>query len=248
MSDITSLSLDEKIVGTRDLLEQAVAQFPPVAFASSFSAEDMILLEMIAHSALDVEVFTLDTGRLNEETHALIAQATDRFAIPIRILSPGSEMLENFTADHGANAFYRSIELRQRCCDIRKIQPLKRALAGKGAWLTGQRRQQSVTRATLETSEWDTGNGLQKFNPLAYWSRKDVWEYIEREALPYNALHDQGYASIGCAPCTRAITPGEDERAGRWWWEDPDTKECGLHATPGKTTAHPATISGMQPK
>lgn len=247
MPDTTALSFDEKIAGTRALLELAVDQFPPVAFASSFSAEDMILLEMIATSALDVEIFTLDTGRLNEETHTLIALAAERFSIPVRILSPESGALEDFTADHGANAFYRSIDLRQRCCDIRKIQPLKRALDGKGAWITGQRRQQSVTRATLRTSEWDAGNGLQKFNPLAYWSHKDVWAYIEREALPYNALHDQGYASIGCAPCTRAITQGEDERAGRWWWEDPDTKECGLHAVPGKATTISSTISGNRP-
>ncbi|CAN0541717.1 unnamed protein product, partial [Laminaria digitata] len=222
-------SLDDRVREAVDTIGQAVRDFAPVAFASSLSAEDMVLLDLISASTLDIDVFTLDTGRLNPETHDLLAAAATRYDLPLNIYTPQAGPLERFVGDHGTNAFYDSVEQRQACCEIRKIAPLRRALDGKKSWITGQRRQQSVTRSAIGLSEWDSANALQKFNPLAFWSRTDVWAYIKQHAVPYNRLHDEGYASIGCAPCTRPITVGEDERAGRWWWETPDTKECGLH-------------------
>jgi phosphoadenosine phosphosulfate reductase len=211
------------------LLRRTVQARPPVALASSFSIEDMVLVDLIRRGALDVEVFMLDTGRLHEETHALVAAVRRRYGISVKVYFPDAAALEPFIAAHGPNAFYDSIEARQRCCAIRKVEPLRRALAGRGAWITGQRRQQSATRRALPVEEWDAAHGLHKLNPLAEWTAAEVRDYIAAHDVPYNPLHDQGYASIGCAPCTRAITPGEDIRAGRWWWEDADSRECGLH-------------------
>lgn len=217
------------------LLRRTVRTRAPVALASSFSIEDMVLLDLICRTALDIEVFMLDTGRLHEETHALVAAVRQRYRNPVRVYLPDAAALEPFLAAHGPNAFYDSVEARQRCCAIRKVEPLRRALAGKGAWITGQRRQQSVTRRALPIEEWDAAHGLHKINPLAEWTTGDVRRYIAAHDVPYNPLHDRGYASIGCAPCTRAITPGEDIRAGRWWWEDAGGRECGLH-TSGRPT------------
>ncbi len=204
----------------------------PAVFASSFGAEDMVLLDLIARHALPIRVFTLDTGRLPEETYALIDRARERYRLPIDVYTPDARRLQGFVREHGVNAFYASVELRKECCAMRKTEPLARALVAKGAWITGLRRAQSVTRSEVALEEFDAVHGLPKFNPLADWSDDDVWAYLRARNVPYNALHDRGYPSIGCAPCTRAVEPGEDVRAGRWWWEAPEHKECGLHRRP----------------
>ena len=213
-------------------MQDAVARHAPAAFASSFGAEDMVLLDMIARLSLEVEVFTLDTGRLHEETLDLIERSRDRYRVPIRVMAPGAKSLEAFVKENGVNAFYRSIELRKQCCEIRKMQPLRRALAGKALWITGLRREQSVTRTEIEFLDFDAANDLMKLNPLADWSESEVGEYLKHFDVPVNPLHARGFPSIGCAPCTRAVEPGEDPRAGRWWWEQPETRECGLHVAP----------------
>jgi phosphoadenosine phosphosulfate reductase len=215
-----------------DILRRAAYDHAPAALASSFGAEDMVLIDLIAKNALPIRVFTLDTGRLPEETHALIDRVRAAYRISVEIHAPAASALEPFVSANGVNAFYASPALREECCAIRKTQSLARALSGKGAWITGLRRAQSVTRHEIAIEEFDAVHGLPKFNPLAEWSRDDVWSYLRKYQVPYNALHDRGYASIGCAPCTRAIEPGEDERAGRWWWERAIKKECGLHGRP----------------
>jgi len=223
------------------LLRDGIARHAPAAFASSFGAEDMVLLDLIARLELDVDVFTLDTGRLHEETRDLIARSGERYGRPIRILAPQAAALEEFTGRFGVNAFYRDIALRRQCCAIRKTEPLARALAGKALWITGLRREQSVTRAAVTPLEHDAANGLMKLSPLAEWTHEDVWDYLRQFDVPVNALHARGFPSIGCAPCTRAVQPGEDPRAGRWWWEHPATRECGLHiAADGRLVRGPA--------
>lgn len=219
----------QKVDAARLLLRRIARDFAPAAFASSLSAEDMVLTDLIFTDSLPIEAFTLDTGRLPDETYALIDAIADRYAARLRVLSPRAEGIESYVENHGVNGFYRSVELRKRCCHIRKVEPLRRALAGKRAWITGLRREQAVSRAVVRASGFDTENGLHKFNPLVDWTHAEVWHYIRRFDVPYNVLHDRGYPSIGCAPCTRAITAGEDMRAGRWWWENPEGKECGLH-------------------
>jgi phosphoadenosine phosphosulfate reductase len=214
------------------MLARIAREHAPAAFASSFGAEDMVLLDLVARHAPSIGVFTLDTGRLPEETLALIARARGHFGLPIAVFYPNAAPLEAFVAARGINAFYESVELRQACCGIRKIEPLRRALQGKAAWVTGLRRGQAAIRSTVAIEEFDGAHGMPKFNPLADWSEDDVWAYIAERAVPYNALHDRGYRSVGCAPCTRATEPGEDVRAGRWWWESPEHKECGLHRRP----------------
>jgi len=209
-------------------LKQIEVTQSPTAFACSFGAEDMVLLDAIARHARKIEVFTLDTGRLPEETHALFETVRDKYPIAIRTYCPDASTVEAWIEQNGPNAFYKSVAQRQQCCHIRKVEPLQRALAGKKSWVTGLRREQSAARHTLEREAWDHGNGLIKINPLLEWTNDDVWDYIKVNGVPYNALHDRGYPSIGCAPCTRAVQPGEDIRAGRWWWES-SAKECGLH-------------------
>ncbi len=240
------MRLDARIAEAAARLREAVGAHAPAAFASSFGAEDMVLLDLIAKLGLDVDVFTLDTGRLPQETHDLIARARSEYGRPIRILFPDAAEVEAFVASHGSNAFYEGIELRKRCCEIRKLVPLRRALQGKRLWITGLRREQSVTRADVAVLEHDAGNGLMKLNPLADWSEQEVWAYLRKLDVPVNALHARGYPSIGCAPCTRAVQPGEDPRAGRWWWEQPTSRECGLHLDPqGRLvrTARPSSSS-----
>jgi phosphoadenosine phosphosulfate reductase len=226
------MTLDVRIAEASRQLRDAVAAHAPAAFASSFGVEDMVILDLIHGLGLEVEVFTLDTGRLHEETHALIAQAREHYGRPIRVLFPEAAQVEAFVAEHGDNAFYRSIALRKACCEIRKLVPLRRALQGKRLWIAGLRREQSVTRADVQVLARDETFGLMKLNPLADWSEAEVWEYARRFGVPTNPLHQRGFPSIGCAPCTRAVQPGEDPRAGRWWWEQPDTRECGLHMDP----------------
>ena len=229
-------------------LRKIAADHAPAVFASSFGAEDMVVFDLIARHALPIRVFTLDTGRLPEETLALIDRTRERYRLPIDIYAPDTGALEAFVAANGVNAFYRSVDLRMGCCAVRKTEPLKRALAGKGAWITGRRREQSASRHDVAPEEFDALHGLPKFNPLADWTSEDVWRYLRAHDVPYNALHDRGYPSIGCAPCTRAVRPGEDPRAGRWWWEASEQKECGLHRPSTQSTtvapgARPQTVT-----
>lgn len=223
------MNLEHKIRQVRTLLDAVQADYAPVVFANSFGAEDMVLTDLIGRYYPAIEMFTLDTGRLPEETYSLMQQVEDRYHIHIRLYFPESTAVEEYVAQHGPNGFYDSVELRKACCHMRKVVPLKRALRGKRAWITGLRRDQAPTRKDLTEVEFDPDNGLQKISPLLDWELSDVWAYLKEFRVPYNLLHDKGYTSIGCAPCTRAITPGEDVRAGRWWWENPETKECGLH-------------------
>jgi phosphoadenosine phosphosulfate reductase len=213
----------------RALLRDAVIAHGPAVFTTSLGLEDMVVLDLIVAEALEVEIVTLDTGRLPEATHALLDRARDRYRRPIRALHPDATALEAFVLAEGTNAFYRSVALRQRCCAIRKVEPLGRALAGRGLWITGLRRAQSVTRGALAPLVHDAEHGLWKLSPLADWSIDDVQAHVAAHDVPVSPLHAQGYPSVGCAPCTRAVQPGEDERAGRWWWESPQTRECGLH-------------------
>jgi len=226
------MSIEARAAEVVTLLSRVASDHAPVALASSFGAEDMVLIDLVARHALPIEILTLDTGRLPEETHVQIDRVREHYGLAIHVLHPDAAALEAFVAANGANAFYRSIELRQACCAIRKADPLDRGLAGKRGWITGQRRSQSITRAELAVEEFDGERGIPKFNPLADWSEADVWNYLRSNAVPWHPLHAQGYPSIGCAPCTRPIEPGEDLRAGRWWWEQPEHRECGLHRRP----------------
>lgn len=226
-----SPALQDKLTHTIALLQRIAAEFSPAVFANSLGAEDMVLTDLIAREQIGIDIFSLDTGRLPAETYALMQQTAETYpSKPVTVFFPRAESVEQYVNSQGINAFYGSIDARKECCRIRKLEPLARALAGKAAWVTGLRREQSTTRTDMQEQEWDAGNGLQKFNPLLAWSEKEVWAYIKALNVPYNALHDQHYPSIGCAPCTRAIAVGEDVRAGRWWWENPENKECGLHA------------------
>jgi phosphoadenosine phosphosulfate reductase len=221
--------LHQKIDQTRSVLANAVRDYAPVVFANSLGAEDMVLTDLIDKYQPDIEMFSLDTGRLPPETYDLMQEVRARYNVPLQIFFPEASQIEQYVAQNGVNGFYDSVELRKSCCHIRKVEPLRRALSGKRAWITGMRREQAATRGVLQVSVFDVDNGLQKFNPLLDWSNADVWEYLKQHEVPYNKLHDRFYPSIGCAPCTRAITPGEDIRSGRWWWENTQNKECGLH-------------------
>jgi phosphoadenosine phosphosulfate reductase len=201
-------------------------------FTSSLGAEDQVLIDMIAEQAPQFPVATIDTGRLPEETYAVMEAVKERYGLIIQDWFPDKQAVEQMVNDKGPNLFYRSIDNRKLCCNVRKVQVLNRILAGKRAWVSGLRRSQGQTRASTELIEYDAARDLFKIHPLVEWSQDDVWAWIKSRNVPYNALHDAGYPSIGCAPCTRAITAGEDERAGRWWWEAPENKECGLHVDP----------------
>jgi len=201
-----------------------------IGFSSSLGAEDQVITEMLAGIDKNVNIFTLDTGRMFPETYEVLHRTTNRYGLNIRVMFPDAGQVEKMVNSKGINLFYESIENRKLCCHIRKIEPLQRALKGLDAWITGLRRQQSVTRHEMKLVEWDQTNALIKINPLVEWSDEQVWNYIKERNIPYNKLHDQGFPSIGCQPCTRAIEAGEDIRAGRWWWELPENKECGLHS------------------
>jgi phosphoadenosine phosphosulfate reductase len=232
MIDPADPTLAARVNAAGVLLGRVAPAYAPAVFASSFGAEDMVVLDLIARARLPIRVFTLDTGRLPQETHDLIHRARRHYGIAIDVYTPQADAVQSFVHDHGTNAFYDSVALRQQCCGIRKSEPLRRALSGAGAWITGMRRAQGVTRQAIAIEEHDATHGLPKFNPLADWSEDEVWAHLRERRVPWNALHDRGYPSIGCAPCTRPIQPGEDIRAGRWWWERPDQKECGLHRRP----------------
>jgi phosphoadenosine phosphosulfate reductase len=222
-------NLEEKIGRVKSLLAQVEREYSPAAFANSLGAEDMVLTDLIANHFPAIEIFSLDTGRLPQETYDLLQQANQRYRRKIKVYFPEAMAVEEYVRVNGVNGFYDSVSQRKSCCHVRKVEPLKRALEGKRAWITGLRREQAASRQTLQESVFDTDHCLQKFNPLIDWSEADVWAYLRAHEVPYNALHDRGYPSIGCAPCTRAVKPGEDVRAGRWWWESADQKECGLH-------------------
>lgn len=229
LTDALVASVHAKRAQVLALLKAAAAEFPAITFANSYGAEDMVLTDLIAKENLPIEIFSLDTGRLPAETYTLMSDVENTYAIKPVVFFPRHEAVESYVRGKGINAFYESIDLRKACCHMRKVEPLQRALAGKQAWITGMRAEQATTRSALPTREYDAGNQLEKFNPLSDWTEKEIWAYIRLHNVPYNALHDQFYPSIGCAPCTRAVAMGEDIRAGRWWWEDPTSKECGLH-------------------
>jgi phosphoadenosine phosphosulfate reductase len=231
---VNTSEFEALVAETRATLERVANEFSPAVLASSLAAEDMVLTDLILRAKLPIGIFSLETGRLHAETLAVLDKIKATYGYDVELFRPQPQAVEQYVTQNGLNAFYDSVDMRKECCRIRKVEPLQRALVGKKAWLTGQRRAQSSTRAELLIEEFDEGHGLAKFNPLANWSESDVWHYIRSNNVPYNALHDKGYPSIGCEPCTRAIQPGEDVRAGRWWWENPESKECGLHVVDGK--------------
>lgn len=200
-----------------------------IALASSLSIEDQVLTDMICRIDRQTRIFTLDTGRLFPETYSLMERTNMTYGIRIELFFPDYREVEKMVAEEGVNLFYESVEKRRRCCHVRKLEPLKRAFAGLKVWICGLRHEQSVTRNSLQRVEWDEMNQMIKVNPLIDWTEAQTWQYIREKGVPYNKLHDQGFSSIGCQPCTRAIQAGEDVRAGRWWWESPEHKECGLH-------------------
>lgn len=200
-----------------------------IALSSSLGAEDQVLTHMVAQINPKTKIFTLDTGRLFPETYDLIDRTNRKYKLSIQVYFPHADKVQEMVNNKGINLFYDSIENRKLCCQIRKLEPLKRAFQGLNAWICGLRSDQAVTRQEIGVVEWDEANKLIKINPLAKWSEQQVWDYIKTHKIPYNPLHDKNYPSIGCLPCTRAVMEGEDIRAGRWWWENPDTKECGLH-------------------
>ena len=229
LTDELVQSVTSKRAQVLALLKSASTEFNAITFANSYGAEDMVLTDIIMKESLPIEIFSLDTGRLPAETYTLMGEVESTYQTKPVVFFPKHEAVEQYVRTNGINAFYESIELRKACCHMRKVEPLQRALAGKQAWVTGMRAEQAATRTSLPAREFDAGNQLEKFNPLSDWTEKEVWAYIRMFNVPYNALHDQFYPSIGCAPCTRAVAMGEDIRAGRWWWEDPTSKECGLH-------------------
>lgn len=237
-------AMQQKVAELTRTLVRVALEHSPAALASSLSAEDMIITDVVLKSALDIEILTLDTERLHADTLDVIAAIRKRYGYDVRVFRPDPRALAEYVARHGRDAFYQSVELRRQCCYIRKVEPLNRALAGKEAWITGQRRQQAATRAELKLQEFDAARGIVKFNPLADWSEDEVWSYIRAFDVPYNALHDQGYRSIGCAPCTRPTVAGEDVRAGRWWWETREARECGLHVAADDRPVRAAAESG----
>ncbi len=231
---LLDLQTRAKAMTPSGLLTMVAQRFPGrVALASSFGVEDQVLTDLLGRLAPPLPIFTLDTGRLPQETYDVLDATRKRYGIEIQVLFPNRTDVEELVGRSGVNSFYDSVESRKACCHARKVAPLRRKLGQLEAWITGLRREQAPTRQQVELVEWDETNGLFKINPLAGWTSEQVWEYIRLHHVPYNALHDRGYPSIGCAPCTRAVEPGQDIRAGRWWWETPEHKECGLHVVDG---------------
>lgn len=228
---IAFLQAQTKEMNAEALLAYVATYFGnKIALSNSMGAEDQVITDMLCKQKTGTAIFTLDTGRTFSETYELIDKTNKRYGINIQFYCPNAKEVEAMVNQKGIFSFYESVENRKECCQIRKIGPLRRAFAPLEAWICGLRREQSVTRQNVQAIEWDDNNQLIKINPLVDWTEEEVWHYIKAHKVPYNSLHDKGYPSIGCQPCTRAITKGEDVRAGRWWWENPDTKECGLHA------------------
>jgi phosphoadenosine phosphosulfate reductase len=228
---VSSLSktTSERAERTLEQLRIAVSEFKNVCYANSLGAESVVLTDLIWSFVPEIEVFSIDTGRLFPETFDLIERLQIRYGRTLRIYYPETSDVENWVSKNGVNGFRDSVNQRHGCCVVRKIEPFRRAIAGRGAWVTGIRRGLSAGRALTAPVAWDAEYGLHKVSPLLDWTEDEVWEYIRKKRLPYNSLHDSGFPSIGCAPCTRAVQPGEDKRAGRWWWERSDSRECGLH-------------------
>jgi phosphoadenosine phosphosulfate reductase len=229
MAEVVTPELEHKAAAVRDLLRSALARHGRLVYANSLGAEAMVLTDIIWSHLPQIEMFSIDTGRLHEETFELLERLQRRYRRRMRVVYPDAAALERLVAHQGVNGFYHSLEARLECCRLRKVEPFRRAISGFSAWITGVRREQSAGRAHGEAVQWDAGHGLYKVSPLLDWSEREVWQYIRLHQLPYNPLHDRRFPSIGCAPCTRAIQPGESRRAGRWWWEQPESRECGLH-------------------
>lgn len=225
-------------------LKAAVAEYKNVTYANSLGSESMVLTDLIWSEVPEIEVFSIDTGRLFPETYDLIERIQRKYDRKLHLYYPEGAKVEGWVAKNGINGFRDGLEERRGCCHIRKVEPFRRALQGKTAWVTGIRKGQSASRALAAPVEWDSEYGLHKISPLLEWSEKDVWAYIRKLRLPYNSLHDSGFPSIGCAPCTRAVQPGEDERSGRWWWERSESRECGLH--PRRVAPALATVSAVR--
>ncbi len=219
-----------KVLSIEETLSELSNEFPgQVTFSTSFSYEDQVITHKILSNQFPISIFTLDTGRLFSETYSVWNATNEKYHSNIKAYYPDHSLLENFIAEKGPNSFYESVENRKACCYIRKVDPLKRALKNKAIWITGLRAEHSADRHDMPQIEWDESNKIIKYHPILHWTTNEVKDYINQNDIPYNILHDRGFVSIGCAPCTRAIKPGEDFRAGRWWWEDNTKKECGLH-------------------
>lgn len=227
--DLKNINKELENKTTIDIIAYFLDNFKNVALSSSLAAEDQVLTDILLKKDKNASIFTLDTGRLHPETYDVMDATNLKYGIKIDVFFPDNENVQKLYKTQGVNGYYESIENRKNCCNIRKIEPLKRALKDVEVWVTGLRASQSVTRTDMPLVEWDENFNVIKVNPLINWSQEDVWDYIKTNKVPYNKLHDQGFPSIGCAPCTRAIKDGEDIRAGRWWWENPEHKECGLH-------------------
>ena len=238
-TQIGQLTIDLQDLSVSAALKLLAIRFAgQVTFSSSFSFEDQLIAHEILSNKLPISIFTLDTGRLFAETYSVWNSTNERYQTQIKAYYPDHSLLEPFIAEKGPNSFYESVDNRKQCCYIRKVEPLKRALAGNTIWITGLRAEHSPDRHDLQQIEWDATNAVIKFHPLLYWTTDEVKNEIKLHNIPYNPLHDRGFVSIGCAPCTRAIKPGEDFRAGRWWWEDSNKKECGLHVHETVSTEH----------
>jgi phosphoadenosine phosphosulfate reductase len=222
-------ALAGKVAASLALLRQALSDYGRLVYASSLGAEAMVLTDLICTQVPEIDIVSIDTGRLPEETLVLLERLERRYHRRIKLYYPDAQAVQNYVREHGINGFYNSLGERLSCCQIRKVEPFNRAVAGYAAWVTGVRREQSQQRAEAQPTARDEQTGLQKISPLLDWTEADIWSYIRAHQLHYSPLHDRGYSSIGCAPCTRAVEPGQEHRAGRWWWENPDSRECGLH-------------------
>jgi len=229
-NDLLSLVKELNVLSAEDRIRVLGRQYGhEISLASSLGAEDQVLTFLLRKVSPESSVFVLDTGRLNQETYDVMQETQVKYQFQYQVFFPNFDAVEKMVSENGPNLFYYSVENRKACCYVRKVEPLRRALTDKKGWITGLRRAQSVTRQDLQVAEWDETHSMLKFNPLFDWSTEQLLDFIKKNDIPYNRLHDQGYPSIGCAPCTRTVEPGEDIRAGRWWWENPETKECGLH-------------------
>jgi len=229
--EIDSLNINYADASAQELLQSFMSQYGArLALSSSLSIEDQTLTDMMLRIDPQANIFTLDTGRLFPETYELIDRTNEHYKVKLKVYCPQTEALQQFVATEGINPFYESIEKRHACCEVRKLEPLRRAFRDLDVWVCGLRSAQSVTRSDMRLIEWDERHGLLKINPLIHWTEQQVWDYIRENRVPYNRLHDKGFPSIGCEPCTRAVRRIDDVRAGRWWWESPDHRECGLHS------------------
>lgn len=238
ISRVDVQTLKAKVTQLDERLQAITSKHQQVRLAHSLAVEDMVIMDRVVHTQSPISIFTLDTGLLNLETYAFLERLAQFYPdTPIEHCYADTQKVEDYVQQYGKTAFYESVNLRKQCCHIRKVEPLNKALAQANAWLTGQRQSQSVTRQALPFEEWDKQRNIAKFNPIFDWSEEEVWAYIQHHQLPFNQLYRQGYPSIGCEPCTRPVKQGENIRAGRWWWESQDSKECGLHQTNLQATA-----------